>query len=89
MANNATCVPLGPATHLTSTVLVAVVPCIIVVLVGVGVLLYRSRKRLSSYALNWAKTNKPPGGLCRRQVTGIGIGWSQPISRHVTYAMWL
>lgn len=77
MANNATCVPLGPATHLTSTVLVAVVPCLIVVLVGISVLLYRSRKRLSGYARKWAKTNKPPGGPCRRQVNGKVTGRSQ------------
>ena len=75
VANDATCVPLGPASHLTSTVLVAVVPCLIVVLVGVAVLLYRSRNRLGSYARNWAKTNKPPGGPCWRQVNSNITGW--------------
>eukprot|EP00891_Asterochloris_glomerata_P005056 jgi/Astpho2/5056/fgenesh1_pg.00071_%23_35_t len=80
VANNATCVPLGPATHLTSTVLVAVVPCLIVVLVGISVLLYRSRKRLSGYARNWAKTNKPPGAgqmatLVATDVEGSTMLW--------------
>ena len=59
--NYAFCELLSPPSHQLSTLLAATIPPITLLLLGLAVLLHRSKGRLSTYATYFVRSIKPPG----------------------------
>ena len=57
----ASCELLSPPSHQLSTFLAATIPPVTLLLLGLAVLLHRSKGRLSTYANYFVKSIKPPG----------------------------
>lgn len=85
--NYATCELLTPPSHQLSTFLAAAIPPLTLLLLGLAVLLHRSKGKLSTYANYFVKSIKPPGttiaASMRMMACPLGSRQSSNVDRHV------
>ena len=83
--NSATCELLSPPSHQLSTLLAAIVPPVTLLLLGLAVLLHRSKGKLSTYATYFVRSTKPPGMRIAASLMAclLGITHSSGEDRHL------